>query len=151
EHGDNFGALLFEPWWQQQRVTELVGRLVTRKPARGGRGALDQDSARAAAIDRMEVIAILDLRAIGIAEFFVEVFLLGQVFVRAGVERHVVAGSRAEGPASGGFVRFMNQDHGTIRAAGADLEAMEILLDTGLLESERVYEESFGLRSFTNR
>src|SRR5205814_1619737 len=82
---------------------------------------------------------------------FVEILLLGEILIRAGIQRHVMTRARAEGPASRRFVRLMYQDHRAIRPALADFKAMEVLLHAGLLETQRVDKEPFRLRGLANR
>ena len=53
---------------------ELLPRLVAREAAFGGGRALRQDAARRTAVDRVEVVAILDLGTVGVAELLVRPF-----------------------------------------------------------------------------
>ena len=71
---DDLGALVLEPRWQQQVHPELFPRFVAREATLGGRRALGQNAARRTTVDRVEVVAVLDLRAVGVAELLVEPF-----------------------------------------------------------------------------
>src|SRR5208337_3445943 len=132
-------------------MSQRVVRLVARESTLGCGRALHQNPARAAAIDRVEIVAILDFGAIGVAELFVKAFLLGKSFVGPGIQRDVMAGARAESPASRRTVRLMQQNDSLIRPAAVQFQAMIIALHAGLLESQRFDEKPLGLWNFANR
>src|SRR6185295_3552594 len=85
EHVDDLRATLLEPGWEQQLHAELVDRFILAEPLRHGGGALRQNAAGGTYIDRVEVVAILDLRTIGVAELFVKILLFGEALVGADV------------------------------------------------------------------
>src|ERR1700691_5550800 len=98
-------------------MSQGVVRLIARESALGRGRALHQNSARGAAINGMEVIAILDFGAIGVAQLFVNALLLGQARVGAGIHRDVMGAARAESPAARGTIRVMLQNDSPIRSA----------------------------------
>lgn len=100
QHCQDFGPTVLEPWRQKEVCAELVEGFVPRETARRSCGALDENAARRADVDRMEVITILDLGAIGVAEFLVQSLLLGQRLVVRHIQRHVMRGACAESPAA---------------------------------------------------
>jgi hypothetical protein len=93
---DNLRALVLEPRRQQQSRSEVLVRFVLQKPALGRRGALGTDTGRRSHVDRVEVEAILDFGAIGIAQLVVEILLFRQRFVSADVEREMMRRAGAE-------------------------------------------------------
>src|SRR3954468_1734078 len=62
----DFGAAVLEPWRQQQLFAEMLLGFVDREADIAGRH-LAQDAARRAAVDRVEIVAVLDLGHVGIA------------------------------------------------------------------------------------
>src|SRR5260370_25088378 len=69
ERRDDFGAARLEPRRQQHFLAEMLERLVDGEADVAG-GDLAEDAARRAAIDRVEIIAVLDFGDVGIAEPF---------------------------------------------------------------------------------
>src|SRR5215469_8596985 len=122
QHGHDLGAALFKPRRQQEVRAEAVPRLILAEAASRGSCTFDENAAGTTAVDRVEVEAVLNLRAIGVAELFVNALLLRERFVRANVESHVVRRTGAEGPASGRFVGLMREDYCLIRAAARHFE-----------------------------
>ena len=81
EHRDDLGALVLEPGRQQQ-VRSESSRTVRPsgsrlRPSPRIRSGCQPETA----VDRVEVFAILDFGAVGVAELLVEILLLGQRFV----------------------------------------------------------------------
>src|SRR5439155_21524746 len=91
----------------------------------------------------MEVISILDLGAVRVAELLVQVLLLRERLVGPDVERQMVTRAGAESPAARPAVRFMEEHQRFGRAARPNLEPMIGTVDTGLPEAEGFYEEAF--------
>src|SRR5215471_14611430 len=117
---------------------QLIVRFVSRKRARRCSRALSENAAGRADVNRVEIIPIFNFRAIGVAQFLVEILLLGQRLIIGNFERDMVARAGAETPAAGGPVRFVNENESLGRSAGSNLEAMIVAVLTGLAESERV-------------
>src|SRR5581483_6638856 len=151
EHSHDFGAPLFEPRRQQQGRAELIEGFVARETAFGCRGALHQDPAGATAVNRVEVIAVFDFGAIGVAELVVDALLLGQGFIARDVERHVVRRAFTEDPASLWFFRLVMQNDSPGRAAGTDFEPRERPFLAGPLEAEGIDEETLGFAGLADR
>src|SRR5579871_189163 len=151
QHGYDFGATFFEPGWEQQAGSQLFHGLVAGEGSGRGGGALHQNSSWAAAVDGVEVISILDLRTVGIAELLVDSLLLGQLFVALEIHGDVVGRAGSEGPASGRAVGFVYQGDGLGRSTRAYFKTMIIDVDSGFAEAEGVDEETLGLGDFTDR
>ena len=113
--------------------------------------ALHQNPAGAAAVNRVEVVAVLDLRAIGVAQLFVDALLFGQLFVALQIHGDVVRRAGAEDPAPRRAVGLVHQSDGLGSAAAGDFEAMQIAVRAGLLESQRVDKEALGFPNFPHR
>jgi len=96
----------------------------------------------------VEVEAILDFGAVGVAQLVVEVLLLRERLVGADVERQMVSGARAESPATRRAIGFVLQHECFRRAAVSHFETVIRAVDAGLAESERVDEEAFLLGNF---
>src|SRR5580693_6330252 len=123
--------------------TQLAERFVSREPTRGIRGALHENAARGAHVNRMKIVPILDLGAIGIAEFFVKCLLPGERLVVGHIERDVMRGARAESPTARWTSRLMQQDQSLSRATGANLESMIRAVHAGLAEAQCFHEKAF--------
>src|SRR6185503_16025484 len=105
---------------------QLRGVLVAGEGALGGGRALHQNPAGTAAIDGVEIVAVLDLRAIGITELFVDGFLLGQFLVTFKIHGDVVRRAGPKGPATGRAIRLVHQSYRLGGTPPGDLEAMEL-------------------------
>ena len=82
------------------RAQLFVG-FVSRESTGGIGGAFGENAARGTDIDGMEVIPILDLRAIRVAQFFVQILLFGQRLIIGDFQRDMVTGAGAKSPAPG--------------------------------------------------
>src|ERR1700722_2308147 len=121
---DDFGAARLEPWRQQHLFAEVFRRFVDRTADVAGRD-FAEDPPRRAAIDRMEIIAVLDLRDVGIAETFemrLDDCLL--LFGRHG-EGDVMDEALREGPRALLALGFMMKVDGLLSAALVDRKADE--------------------------
>src|SRR2546425_9769173 len=98
----------------------------------------------------MEVIPVLDLRAVGVAELFVQVLLLGEPLVGADVEREMMCRAGAEAPAARRAVRLVVEHQRFRRAAGMHFESMIRAVSARLAKSQRVDEEPFLLGCVLN-
>src|SRR5665213_2072683 len=122
-------------------MPQFVGRLVLGKAFGDGGRALNENSARRAAIDRMKVLPVFDLGAIGVAELFVPGLLLSEFLVVRNVQRHMMRRAYAEDPAALLQIRLVLKDDRAVRAALTDFKAMIGAFLTSLAEAERFDEE----------
>jgi hypothetical protein len=88
------------PWRKMKGSAERRFLFVFQETAGDIAAAFDEDAAGAAAIHGVEVEAVLDFGSVGVAELFVDGFLLCESFVVGAPESDVVDGAGAEGPAS---------------------------------------------------
>ena len=85
---------------QAQRLAEVLGVLVDRE-AGGERGDLEQDAARLAEVDRLEVVAVADV-GVTSPPGRRDALLPGEVVLVARGPRDVVDGARALAPRCAG-------------------------------------------------
>ncbi len=151
EHRFDFSAASLKPRRKQQALAKLIGRLVHGK-SRGNRGGtFDKNSTRAAAINGVEVHAVLDLRSVRVAKLFVDTLLLRELFIVLNFKRHVVRSPRPEDPASGGTIGLVKKSDRLVGAAISDFKAVIGAFLTSLLEGQSVHKEAFGFGNFPDR
>src|SRR5688572_12124770 len=102
-------ALIFVPGREVELGPEILERLVLVKAAGDVRCAFDQDPAGRPYVQRVEVVAILQLRGVGEPELFVNGLLPHQRLVGLEVEREVMHRPRAEAPAAAGAIRLVQE------------------------------------------
>ena len=98
----------------------------------------------------MEIVTVFNLRAIGIAQFFVNALLFRQGFIIGHVHRDVMGAARAEGPAAARFVGLVQQRDGPSRTTASNLKTMKIALNPGFAETQSVDEEALGFGHFAD-
>ncbi len=102
------------PWRQMKGSAEFRFFFVFQEPAGDIAAAFNEYAAGAAAIHRVEVEAVLDFGSVGVAELFVDGFLLGKSFVVGAPESDMVDGAGAESPASRGAIGLMQESDGLL-------------------------------------
>src|SRR6187399_3598717 len=90
----------------------------------------------------MEVVAVLDLRTVGVAEFLVQPLLLGERVIALDLEGDVMPGAGAESPAALIAIRFVMQNQRLDGTTVADFEAVIRPLRTRLAKAERLGQEA---------
>ena len=131
-------------------MAELIDGLVDREADIAGRH-FAEDSARRPAVDRMEIVAVLDLGDVGVAEPL-EVGLDHRLLLLA---RHgegdVMGNALREYPRTLLHVRLMQEVDGLLRAALVDVEAGVGAFGSDFREAESVYEKALLLLQVAHR
>ena len=151
EHRHDGGPLVFVPGRQVQMRAQLVARFVDAEPFVDVGRALDQDPAGRPHVHRVEVVAILHLRRVGVPQLLVQGLLARQLLVVLDPEGDVVERALAETPAARRTIRLVVQVHEAGRVAARQRQAMEVAVDADLAEAQGVDEELLRLGQLTHR
>src|SRR6185437_5428877 len=150
KHCFDFRAALFEPRRKEKALAELVSRFIHGESIGHRGGTFNQNSARAAAIDRLEIHAVFYFRTIGVTQLVINTLLLGELLVIFNFEGHVMRRAGSEDPTAGRTIGLVEEGDRLGGTAFSNFEAVIGALLAGFAETESVNEKALGFGDFAN-